>query len=267
MLFSSTSSLKFNDRNLIPAIIQDHENGKVLMHVYMNRDAVKRSRKSGELWIYHRKKKKTWKKGNNSGRTFKVVDMFLHHDRNILLVSGVPNGPACHTGNETCFYHSYKNDPKGLPDDSISNDGEIDNIKKIFREDNLVSEVEIVGASESIVDQSEKLTIEDFKKNKPSEAEYEKKDDELTVKKLYQSIPKDSDSGKETNSGGSISEEIAQKIGQDSMQLAICTAHGDKDAIVQKSAEIVYQIIKLNAINQVNLISFEDNLKAVFDED
>ena len=51
------------------------------------------------------------------------------------------------------------------------------------------------------------------------------------------------------------------------MQLEICTEHGDKDAIVQKSAEIVYQIIKLNAINQVNLISFEDNLKAVFDED
>ncbi len=119
MLFGSTSSLKYNDRNLIPAIIQDHENGRVLMYVYMNKDAVKRSRKSGDLWIYHRKKKKTWKKGNNSGRTIKVVDMFLHHDRNILLISGVPSGPACHTGNETCFYHSYMNDPKGSPNDSI----------------------------------------------------------------------------------------------------------------------------------------------------
>ncbi len=267
MLFGSTSSLKFNDRKLIPAIIQDHENGMVLMYVYMNKDAVNRSRKSGELWIYHRKKKKTWKKGKNSGRTIKVVDMFLHHDRNILLISGVPNGSACHTGNETCFYHSYMTDPKGLPNDSISDQGEIDNIKKIFQDDNLVSEVEIVGASESIVDESEKLTIEDFEKNKPSEIEYKKKDTELTVKKLYQSIPMDSGSGKETKSGGSISEEIAQKIGQDSMQLAICTAHGDKNAIVQKSAEIVYQIIKLNAINHVNLTSLEDNLKAVFDED
>ena len=70
MLFGTTANLKFNDRGLIPAIIQDHEDSKVLMYMYMTKEAVKRSRKSGELWIYNRKKKKTW--NPSRGETFEV---------------------------------------------------------------------------------------------------------------------------------------------------------------------------------------------------
>ena len=84
----------------------------------------------------------------------KVVDMFLHHDRNILLVQVTTRGAACHTGNESCFYHSYLNEPKNLPEgNSLTEDEDedigLESLKKLFEQDNLESQVEIVESSEN----------------------------------------------------------------------------------------------------------------------
>lgn len=283
MLFGSSTNLKFNERGLIPAIIQNHEDDKkVLMYVYMTKDAVKRSRKSGELYIYNRKKKKTWKKGSKSGRTMEVVDMFVHHDRNVLLVHAIPHGAACHTGNETCFYHSYLDEPKELPEDLGTDEEEGDGLaelKKLFENDQIESEVEIVESSEveeddeivssfvNQADESSKLQLvrdEEKEKSEPvPQEDVHFKKDELTIRKIVTGIQKDGYSADIAASGSSFKENIAQKIGEEAMQLALCTAHGDQKAVAQKSAEMIYQLVKLNAMNQSNVSLLEENLKAI----
>jgi phosphoribosyl-ATP pyrophosphohydrolase/phosphoribosyl-AMP cyclohydrolase len=94
----------FNKLNgLIPAIIQDHSTGMVLMLGFMNAAAYNKTSKDGLVTFYSRTKERLWTKGEESGNHLKVVDIKLDCDGDTALISVIPEGPVCHTGTISCF--------------------------------------------------------------------------------------------------------------------------------------------------------------------
>jgi len=96
--------LKFDERGLIPAIIQDSENGDVLMLGYMNEASLKLTQDSGEVWFFSRSRQELWHKGATSGNRLIVKEIYIDCDQDTILVKAKPLGPVCHTGNRTCFF-------------------------------------------------------------------------------------------------------------------------------------------------------------------
>ena len=95
---------KFDEKGLIPAIVQDTDTSEVLMLGYMNEEALKRTLSSGEVWFYSRSRQELWHKGETSGNRIKVSSMWEDCDSDTILVKGKASGPVCHTGNKTCFF-------------------------------------------------------------------------------------------------------------------------------------------------------------------
>jgi phosphoribosyl-AMP cyclohydrolase len=97
-------ALLFDEKGLIPAIVQDAENGEILMFAWMNEEAVKRTQENKQAWFWSRSRKELWHKGATSGNTLDVTEVRYDCDEDVLLVKVHPNGPACHTGERSCFY-------------------------------------------------------------------------------------------------------------------------------------------------------------------
>ncbi|MCO6449324.1 MAG: phosphoribosyl-AMP cyclohydrolase [Caldilineales bacterium] len=104
------SDIRFDERGLIPAIVQDAETNAVLMLAYMNRQALELTIQTGETHFWSRSRAELWHKGATSGNYQHVVDMQLDCDGDTLLVRVHADGPACHTGEYTCFYRSFSVD-------------------------------------------------------------------------------------------------------------------------------------------------------------
>ncbi len=95
--------LKFDDRGLIPAIVTDSVSGKVLTLAYMNRESLKISMEKELTCFYSRSRNELWLKGETSGNYQHIVSITADCDKDALVVSVIPDGPACHTGTESCF--------------------------------------------------------------------------------------------------------------------------------------------------------------------
>ena len=102
------SKLKFDDKGLIPAVIQDAATGEVLMLGYMNEESLRLTMQSKETWFYSRSRQKLWHKGETSGNKIKVESVWLDCDSDTILVKARPTGPVCHTGSKTCFFQEIK---------------------------------------------------------------------------------------------------------------------------------------------------------------
>jgi phosphoribosyl-AMP cyclohydrolase len=97
--------LKFDERGLIPAIIQDAGNNEVLMMAYMNADSLKETISSGFTHFWSRSRNKMWKKGETSGHVQEVKEILYDCDKDTLLIKVIQKGPgACHTGHRSCFF-------------------------------------------------------------------------------------------------------------------------------------------------------------------
>ncbi len=101
-------ALKWNDAGLIPAIAQDAETGQVLMLAWMNRESLRRTIASGETWFWSRSRQELWHKGATSGNTQSVANIYYDCDSDALLVKVIPDGPACHTGAQSCFFREIE---------------------------------------------------------------------------------------------------------------------------------------------------------------
>ena len=97
------SKLKFDERGLIPAIVQDVRTREVLTLAYMNAESFARTVETKETWFWSRSRNKLWHKGETSGNTQKVVEVLLDCDGDAIIVLVDPAGPACHTGAQSCF--------------------------------------------------------------------------------------------------------------------------------------------------------------------
>ncbi len=100
--------LKFDDKGLIPAIAQDAKTKEVLMIAYMNRESLERTLKEGKACYWSRSRKKLWVKGETSGNFQLVKEIYYDCDMDALLLMVEQKGPACHTGNRSCFFRKLK---------------------------------------------------------------------------------------------------------------------------------------------------------------
>ncbi len=99
-------AIKWNEQGLVPVIVQDSQTLQVLMLAWMNADSLQRTLDSGETWFWSRSRQELWHKGATSGNVQKVVEIRQDCDTDSLLVLVNPAGPACHTGEVSCFYRS-----------------------------------------------------------------------------------------------------------------------------------------------------------------
>ncbi len=103
------ADLKWDDRGLLPAIVQDAATGEVLTLAYMNTEALRLTLETGESWFWSRSRGELWHKGATSGNTQRVIEVRYDCDGDALLVRVLPAGPACHTGEWSCFYQALTN--------------------------------------------------------------------------------------------------------------------------------------------------------------
>ena len=100
----SLDELAFGENGLLPCVVQDWRTGEVLTVAYMNEEAVARTRESGETWFWSRSRQELWHKGETSGNVQRVRELRWDCDADTLLALVEPAGPACHTGERTCFF-------------------------------------------------------------------------------------------------------------------------------------------------------------------
>ena len=103
--------VRFDERGLVPVVIQDWRTGEVLTLAYANEEALARTRETGELHLWSRSRDELWHKGATSGNTQKVRALRLDCDGDAVLALVEPNGPACHTGARTCFHNGELEPP------------------------------------------------------------------------------------------------------------------------------------------------------------
>jgi len=98
------SGLKFDERGLVPAIVQDQDSGQVLMVAWMNAEAYEQTLASGQAYFWSRSRQELWHKGATSGNFLYVQEMWVDCDQDTLLLKVKPAGPVCHTGQVSCFF-------------------------------------------------------------------------------------------------------------------------------------------------------------------
>jgi len=116
MVDDSLMNLKYDEKGLIPAIVQDAATGQVLTLAFMNAESLARTIETGETWFWSRSRQELWHKGATSGNTQRVIAIRLDCDSDALLISVAPTGPACHTGQQTCFHYQVTGEPTTPPE-------------------------------------------------------------------------------------------------------------------------------------------------------
>jgi phosphoribosyl-AMP cyclohydrolase len=101
------SLISFDAAGLIPAVVQDADSRAVLMLAWMNRDSIAATYRTGRVTFWSRSRNELWEKGATSGNTLELVSISKNCEANSFLVLVRPTGPACHTGNETCYYRPF----------------------------------------------------------------------------------------------------------------------------------------------------------------
>jgi phosphoribosyl-ATP pyrophosphohydrolase/phosphoribosyl-AMP cyclohydrolase len=101
------TAVKFDSQGLIPVVVQEAGTGDVLMLAYMNSESLAKTVETGETWFWSRSRQSLWHKGETSGNTQRVISISIDCDGDTLLVKVDPRGPACHTGEHTCFFSDF----------------------------------------------------------------------------------------------------------------------------------------------------------------
>lgn len=114
---SFVDQIKFDEKGLVPCIVQDINTNRVLMVAYMNKESLEMTLESKKATFYSRSRQCLWLKGEHSGHFMNVKEMYVDCDADTLIVKVVPDGAACHTGNYSCFYRK------------VNENGELDEVK------------------------------------------------------------------------------------------------------------------------------------------
>lgn len=112
-------NIKFDEKGLVPAIIQDAGTKEVLTLAYMNEESLAKTLETGETWFYSRSRQELWHKGETSGNTQTVVSLSYDCDQDAVLLLVYPKGPACHTGAVSCFSEQVFEGQSSLADYQI----------------------------------------------------------------------------------------------------------------------------------------------------
>ena len=108
----AVEDLRFDERGLVPAVVQDARTGEVLTLAYTNEEILRLTLEDGQTWFWSRSRSALWHKGETSGNTQRVVGLRLDCDLDALVVLVEPSGPACHTGANSCFHNEVEGAPR-----------------------------------------------------------------------------------------------------------------------------------------------------------
>lgn len=108
--------ISYDRQGLVPAIVQHHKTGRVLMLGFMNAESLRRTRETGLVWFYSRSRQRLWQKGETSGNVLRVTAIETDCDRDAVLVHADPAGPVCHTGAPDCFFNGLEGEDEPAPE-------------------------------------------------------------------------------------------------------------------------------------------------------
>lgn len=114
------TKIQYDQNGLIPVIIQNAETKEVLTLAYANEEAVQKTIDTNETWLYSRSRNELWNKGATSGNTQQVIAVRLDCDGDSLIYEVIPNGPACHTGKDSCFFETIHGERDDSPADMFA---------------------------------------------------------------------------------------------------------------------------------------------------
>ena len=118
--------IKFDERGLVPVVVQDFNTRQLLTLAWMNAESLRRTVETKETWFFSRSRASLWHKGETSGHTQRVTDILVDCDSDALTILVAPRGPACHTGKQTCFHNELKEgDLSEAIADPVSNPGSV----------------------------------------------------------------------------------------------------------------------------------------------
>ena len=110
-----SKEIRLDASGLVPAVVQDDETGQVLTLAYVSEDSLRRTLESGDVWFYSRSRAELWHKGETSGNYLRVRSVWADCDGDALLIKASPTGPACHTGETSCFFTPVQELPSAVP--------------------------------------------------------------------------------------------------------------------------------------------------------
>jgi phosphoribosyl-ATP pyrophosphohydrolase/phosphoribosyl-AMP cyclohydrolase len=191
---------------LLPAIVQDAFDGRVLMQAYMNREALQTSLESGRVTFWSRSRQTLWTKGETSGNVLDLVAIHADCDMDCLLVLANPQGPSCHRGTDTCF------------DGIFSNHGQ-----------RVTPELSFLAGLERLI----------------HEREIQRPQDSYTTQLFDAGVKR-----------------IAQKVGEEGVETALAATAGDKEELVNESADLLYHLLVLLRACDLSLADVVKTLKS-----
>jgi phosphoribosyl-ATP pyrophosphohydrolase/phosphoribosyl-AMP cyclohydrolase len=216
--------LKFDEHGLVPAIVQDAQTREVLTLAYMNRESLERTVSTNSTWFWSRSRSELWHKGETSGNTQRVIELVLDCDQDAIVVLVEPAGPACHTGERTCFHNAVASDAQGLTPD-IKRSAEALQSKvgtNEGRKDN--REVEDLGA---LLNQLYDL-VESRKRERP--------DGSYTTYLFNEGLDK-----------------ILKKVGEESAETIIAAKNENTNGLVAEVSDLIYHLLVLLVERGVSL--------------
>jgi phosphoribosyl-AMP cyclohydrolase len=119
------NEIKFDENGLVPVIVQDYKNNQVLMLAYMNAEALRMTVSSGKTYFWSRSREKFWLKGENSGHTQEVKEIFFDCDSDTLLMKVEQKVAACHNGYRSCFYRKLEENELKVVEEKIFDESQV----------------------------------------------------------------------------------------------------------------------------------------------
>ncbi len=218
----------FDSRGLLPAVLQHARTGEVLMVAWMNREALRLTRETGQAHFWSRSRQTLWHKGATSGNFMNVREMRIDCDGDTLLLRVDPDGPACHTGERSCFYRRLAPDP-------ASSQRQRDGGGPVERADGEPQPVAAsAGEQGGILDELFGVIL-DRERRRPAGS--------YTAELL--------DAGED---------EILKKVGEEAMEVVLAAKGQGDERMVSEIADLVYHLLVLLASRGLGLIDVEAEL-------
>lgn len=200
--------VKFDEQGLIPVVVQDAHTRQVLTLAYMNAESLRKTLETGETWFWSRSRSSLWHKGETSGNTQRVVGARLDCDNDALVTLVVTNGPACHTGAESCFHHQIQGDESLVAYELVAGD----------QADQATPNASYSGLTEVLVRLY--ALVESRNRDRP-EGSY-------TTYLFTQGLDK-----------------ILKKVGEESAETIIAAKNDDRSALVKETSDLLYHLVVL----------------------
>ena len=210
--------VRFDERGLVPAVVQDARTREVLTLAYMNEESLRRTLGERETWFWSRSRARLWHKGETSGHTQRVAEVRLDCDADALVVLVEPRGPACHTGARTCFHHrlaELQAVEAGASDKPGDNGGVVAG-REMAAE---AADVEVAGDFGAVV---EKLfaVVESRRRERPENS--------YTTYLFEKGLNK-----------------ILKKVGEEAAETIIAAKDGEAEALTAEMSDLVYHLVVL----------------------